>query len=191
VVEATSDFTKTGTNLIDVPNPIVAGVLCRRQAVHPPGCSALQHLQSTKEGKKDPRMDEEARLQDGVFHRGEGGRARTRSEHGERWNCREEPDISHFDTEMGINIESAKTAYPFMIADARDLPFDEDYVDFALANAVIERVGGQADQERMICEMTRVARCWVITPPNLWFPMESHTFSRVLLLATFMASAAC
>lgn len=97
---------------------------------------------------------------------------------------------SDFDVKMGINIESAKTAYPFMIADARDLPFDEDYVDFALANAVIEHVGGQADQERMISEMTRVARCWVITTPSLWFPIEPHV-SRVLPLAAFVASAPC
>lgn len=53
-------------------------------------------------------MDEEARLQDSVFHRGEGRRARRRSEHGERWNRRENL-VSHFDVKMGINIESAKT----------------------------------------------------------------------------------
>jgi hypothetical protein len=83
--------------------------------------------------------------------------------------------MSAFDVKMGINIVEAKTPYPFTIADARELPFDENYVDFALANAVIEHVGGKADQERMISEMTRVARCWVITTPNLWFPVESHT----------------
>jgi len=83
--------------------------------------------------------------------------------------------MSEFDVKMGVNIVEAKTPYPFMIADARELPFDQDYVDFALANAVIEHVGQEAEQERMISEMTRVARCWVVTTPNLWFPVESHT----------------
>ena len=82
---------------------------------------------------------------------------------------------SEFDVKMGVNIVQAKTPYPFMIADARELPFDEDYVDFALANAVIEHVGQYVEQKQMISEMTRVARCWVITTPNLWFPIESHT----------------
>jgi Methyltransferase domain len=76
---------------------------------------------------------------------------------------------------MSINIEPAITDYPFMIADARAMPFGDDYVDFALANAIIEHVGGEPEQRRMVDEMTRVARTWVITTPNKWFPVESHT----------------
>ena len=38
-----------------------------------------------------------------------------------------------YPVKMGINIEPAETTYPFQIADARDMPFDDDYVDFALA----------------------------------------------------------
>lgn len=82
---------------------------------------------------------------------------------------------SEFDVKMGINVEPAITPYPFQIADARDLPFENDYVDFAMANAIIEHVGDSADQARMVAEMTRVAHCWVITTPNRWFPIESHT----------------
>lgn len=80
-----------------------------------------------------------------------------------------------FPVKMGINIEPAITAYPFLIADARDMPFEDDYVDFALANAIIEHVGGECEQRRMVEEMTRVARTWIITTPNRWFPVESHT----------------
>ena len=80
-----------------------------------------------------------------------------------------------YDVKMGINIEPAITPYPFMIADARDMPFEDDYVDFALANAIIEHVGQEAEQRKMVQEMTRVARTWVITTPNKWFPIESHT----------------
>jgi hypothetical protein len=80
-----------------------------------------------------------------------------------------------FRIRMGVNIHPAVTSYPFQLADARDLPFEDDYVDFALANAIIEHVGDEPDQRRMVEEMTRVARCWVITTPNRWFPVESHT----------------
>jgi hypothetical protein len=48
-------------------------------------------------------------------------------------------------------------------------------VDFALANAIIEHVGDEEDQRQFVAEHNRVARCWVITTPNRWFPIESHT----------------
>ena len=82
---------------------------------------------------------------------------------------------AHHEVKMGINVEPANTTYPFMIADARDMPFEDDYADFALANAIIEHVGHEAEQRQMVDEMTRVARSWVITTPNKWFPVESHT----------------
>ncbi|WP_285030064.1 class I SAM-dependent methyltransferase [Mycolicibacterium sp. lyk4-40-TYG-92] len=81
----------------------------------------------------------------------------------------------HYPVKIGINIERAATTYPFMLADARALPFVDDCVDFALANAIIEHVGQEIDQRRMVEEMTRVARTWIITTPNKWFPVESHT----------------
>ena len=87
-----------------------------------------------------------------------------------------EKRIAHnYEVKMGINVEPATTSYPFMIADARDMPFEDDYVDFALANAIIEHVGQEAEQRKMVQEMSRVARTWVITTPNKWFPVESHT----------------
>jgi len=92
----------------------------------------------------------------------------------------EDEIAARYPVKMGINIEPAVTLHPFMIADARQMPFEDEYVDFALANAIIEHVGQEADQRRMVEEMTRVARTWVITTPNKWFPVESHT--SVLLL---------
>lgn len=76
---------------------------------------------------------------------------------------------------MGVNLTHCDTPYPFMIADGRDMPFEDNYVDFALANAIVEHVGDEADQRRFVAEHTRVARCWVITTPNKWLPVESHT----------------
>ena len=85
-----------------------------------------------------------------------------------------------FNVVMGINIEPAETSYPFQIADARELPFPNGFVDLALANAIIEHVGQEADQRRMVEEMTRVSRCWIITTPNRLFPIESHTSALLL-----------
>jgi hypothetical protein len=86
-----------------------------------------------------------------------------------------------YEIKMGINIVPSQiTEHPFMIADARDMPFEDDYVDFALANAIIEHVGGEHEQRQMVDEMTRVARCWVITTPNKWCPVESHTHALFL-----------
>lgn len=76
---------------------------------------------------------------------------------------------------MSINIHETSVPYPFMIADARDMPFEDNFVDFALANAIIEHVGDAGDQSRFVAEHSRVARCWAITTPNRWFPIESHT----------------
>lgn len=76
---------------------------------------------------------------------------------------------------MGINLVKVDVPYPSMVADARDMPFPDDYVDFALANAIIEHVGDRDDQARFVAEHCRVARCWAITTPNKWFPIESHT----------------
>lgn len=77
---------------------------------------------------------------------------------------------------MGFNVYPVEgTPYPFTVADAREMPFEDQYADFALANAIIEHVGDEVDQLRMVAEMCRVARSWVITTPNRWFPVESHT----------------
>jgi Methyltransferase domain len=76
---------------------------------------------------------------------------------------------------MGINLYHRTTSHPFMIADGRRMPFPDKYVDFALANAIIEHVGNESDQAMLVAEHCRVARCWAITTPNRWFPVESHT----------------
>jgi hypothetical protein len=49
-----------------------------------------------------------------------------------------------------------------------------------LSNAVIEHVGDIADQRRFVAEHRRVARAGVMTTPNRWFPVESHTGSVLL-----------
>lgn len=65
--------------------------------------------------------------------------------------------------------------WPVVMGDGRALPFRTDSVDLIVANAVIEHVGGEAEQRRFVAEHVRVGHDWVITTPNRWFPVESHT----------------
>jgi hypothetical protein len=65
--------------------------------------------------------------------------------------------------------------WPFVLGDGRAMPFSTGGADMVLANAVIEHVGSLEDQRRFVAEQTRVGRTWVITTPNRWFPIESHT----------------
>lgn len=67
--------------------------------------------------------------------------------------------------------------WPFVLADARAMPFGDGAADVLVANAVIEHVGDEQDQRRFVAEHLRVGRAWVITTPNRWFPVESHTAS--------------
>lgn len=69
----------------------------------------------------------------------------------------------------------AEPQWPFVLADARTMPFRDQAADVLLANAVIEHVGDEADQRRFVAEHLRVGRSWVMTTPNRWFPVESHT----------------
>lgn len=67
------------------------------------------------------------------------------------------------------------TALPLIVGDGRALPFADGSVDVVLSNAVIEHVGSRQDQQEFVAEHLRVGRAWIITTPNRWFPVESHT----------------
>jgi ubiquinone/menaquinone biosynthesis C-methylase UbiE len=74
---------------------------------------------------------------------------------------------------------SSQRFYPgvrFQFADALNLPFDANSFDYVQSSAVLEHVGGYANQQRMVAECLRVARKGVcLTTPNRWFPIEVHT----------------
>jgi len=60
--------------------------------------------------------------------------------------------------------------------DARALPFANSSFDYVYSHAVIEHVGSREQQAEFIREALRVARCGVLlTTPNRWHPIESHT----------------
>jgi hypothetical protein len=82
-------------------------------------------------------------------------------------------------TAVGVdNLQRLEVIYPdvtFLQADGRDLPFDDLAFDAVHSNAVVEHVGPRADQRAFISELTRVAKGGLVTTPNRWFPLESHT----------------
>jgi len=59
--------------------------------------------------------------------------------------------------------------------DGREMKFQDQEFDFVFSNAVIEHVGDELDQKKFISEHARVGRYWVLTTPNRFFPIESHT----------------
>jgi ubiquinone/menaquinone biosynthesis C-methylase UbiE len=64
---------------------------------------------------------------------------------------------------------------PYVCADGLALPFPDRSFDLVFSNAVIEHVGGKDEQLGFVAEHRRVAAHCVVTTPNRWFPIESHT----------------
>jgi SAM-dependent methyltransferase len=62
-----------------------------------------------------------------------------------------------------------------VICDGLRLPFADQTFDLVLSNAVIEHVGDAEAQATFVAEHRRVGRSFIITTPNRWFPVESHT----------------
>lgn len=73
-------------------------------------------------------------------------------------------------------LENSGGAWPNWIqADGRHLPFKNLTFDLVISNAVIEHVGSLEDQKNFVKEHIRCGRNWIITTPNRFFPIESHT----------------
>ena len=60
-------------------------------------------------------------------------------------------------------------------ADGKNLPFAMRSFDLVFSNAVIEHVGDERDQIKFLNEIDRVGKNWIVTTPNRFFPIESHT----------------
>ena len=60
------------------------------------------------------------------------------------------------------------------------LPFPEAYFDVGFCSAVLEHVGGTAQQRFVLQELLRTCRSVFLTTPDRAFPIEVHTFLPVL-----------
>lgn len=60
------------------------------------------------------------------------------------------------------------------------LPFPEAYFDVGFSSAVLEHVGGAAQQQFFVQELLRTCRSVFLTTPDRAFPIEMHTFLPVL-----------
>lgn len=79
---------------------------------------------------------------------------------------------------LGTDFKNLQKAYPkvtFVSGDGRQLPFPDKAFDIVYSNAVIEHVGGYADQLAFMKELVRVGKRGYLTTPNRLFPVEVHT----------------
>lgn len=64
--------------------------------------------------------------------------------------------------------------YKVMIADGRELPYDDNSFDLVFSNSVIEHVGHYEEMAQFAKECDRVGCRLYIQTPNRWFPLEAH-----------------
>lgn len=75
-----------------------------------------------------------------------------------------------------VHLEKIYPGLNFHQGDIRQLPFENDTIDVIFSSAVMEHLGSQTQQKKMLAECFRVARKGIfITTPNRWHPMEVHT----------------
>jgi SAM-dependent methyltransferase len=75
----------------------------------------------------------------------------------------------------GTRFRASYPAVRYVQGTALELPFEDAAFDVVFSNAVVEHVGGEAEQRRFVAEALRVGRRAFITTPNRWFPVEVHT----------------
>lgn len=73
----------------------------------------------------------------------------------------------------------------------KPLPFADGAFDIVTSNAVLEHVGSEAAQRRLVAELMRVGRRVFLTVPNRFFPIEHHTAIPFLHWADSTFALAC
>lgn len=71
-----------------------------------------------------------------------------------------------------------KEVYPglhFVQTKPYKTPFTDKQFDVLFCNAVVEHTGSREQQRKFIYEYTRVAKRFLFTTPNRWFPIEMHS----------------
>jgi methyltransferase family protein len=79
-----------------------------------------------------------------------------------------------------LNIGEPEAAPPYfesLTGNACDMrQFRDQEFDVVFSNSVIEHVGDESDQRRMVAELKRVGRRYFVQTPNKYFPLEPHFF---------------
>ncbi|NJK79118.1 MAG: methyltransferase domain-containing protein [Chloroflexaceae bacterium] len=69
---------------------------------------------------------------------------------------------------------------PWVVADARFLPFREGSFDILYSNSVLEHLGNRAQQQAFAAESRRVGRSYYVQTPYRWFPIEPHLLTPLI-----------
>lgn len=80
-------------------------------------------------------------------------------------------------------IDNLKARFPevtFLRTGPGRLPFEDGQFDAVFCSAVIEHVGSCRSQAAFMAELSRVARGFMLTTPNRWYPLEFHTILPVI-----------
>lgn len=73
-------------------------------------------------------------------------------------------------------LEEQYPGLKYQRANALDLPFADNSMDYVHSSAVWEHVGSRNNQQKMLAECLRVAKKGAfLSTPNRWFPIEFHT----------------
>ena len=83
--------------------------------------------------------------------------------------------VGHGETSEFASFRAIHPKVSLVLADGRNLPFDDQAFDIVFANAVLEHVGSRDEQARFISECLRVGRRIFLTTPDPACPIDSHT----------------
>jgi len=107
-------------------------------------------------------------------------RASLSSNYFEKYYPRKEKIIA-LSNQNAAFLENVYPGIKFSLGDAKKLPYDDQSIDVVFSSAVIEHIGCQENQKKMLSECFRVAKKGVfITTPNRWYPIEVHTILPLL-----------
>src|ERR1700752_2043207 len=84
-------------------------------------------------------------------------------------------NITAVGLENAADLEKECPGVKLVIADGKELPFNDLSFDLLTSFATIEHVGNTQNQRSFVAEICRVGKSCIITTPNRWYPMEVHT----------------